>query len=516
MNAPVIHNLVQGSDEWRRYRAEHLNASDAPAVMGASKYRSRQSLLAERATGIPPEISEGTQRAFDRGHEVEEKVRAQVEKMIGEELFPATMSIGIDGLPLSASLDGVTLDGSTIFECKLWNEELAERVRIGNLEPHYYWQLEQQLLVSGASRAIFATGDGGDKLETMEYVSQKVRWAHLLEGWHQFQRDLAEYSHADTPSKPVGAPVAGFGALTLHVEGHVIASNMDAFKASADAFIARLPKPADLVTDQDFSDAESAVKACAEAESRIKSAKDAGLAQMADVDAVFRAADTIAETIRAARLALSKSVAAEKERRRADIVQHYVAQVREHYDAINRTLGEHRLSPPQSLVFDIGNAIKGLKTLSSITDACDAAAARLKIEASQRADRVRECMLVLDEFTDHKHLFADRLTLCAEMRPEDLRNMARVRVADEAKRAGAQKAAETFAAIVEPGPTDDDAPMLKLGDICARIAPLSISATGLAELGFEPVGHAKNAKLYSSRDLPRMRAAMVAKLEGLR
>ena len=42
---------------------------------------------------------------------------------------------------------------------------------------------------------------------------------------------------------------------------------------------------------------------------------------------------------------------------------------------------------------------------------------------------------------------------------------------------------------------------VKLGDINARIAPLSITADGLAQLGFQPVGTERAAKLYAESDL---------------
>ena len=46
------HDLIQGSPEWLAYRAQHFNASDAPAMMGCSPYKTRAQLLAEMHTGI--------------------------------------------------------------------------------------------------------------------------------------------------------------------------------------------------------------------------------------------------------------------------------------------------------------------------------------------------------------------------------------------------------------------------------------------------------------------------------
>lgn len=552
------HNLVQGTDAWHQHRRGHYNASEASAMMGVSTYRTRASLIREKAMGISEDVSEAQQRLFDRGHAAEVSIRPEIERQISDELFPVTISVNVDGLPLSASLDGLTLLGDTAFECKLWNEELAMQVRAEELAPHYYWQLEQQLLVSGAEFVIFATGDGEDRLETMEYRSVPGRAEALIAGWEQFAADVAAYVPEETKPAPVAAVVEGFGALSLRIEGRVLASNLDAFKAGAEEFIARLPKPEDLQTDQDFADAESAVKACEEAESRIKAAKDAAQAQMADVDAAFRLADTLAQTIRTARLALDKVVKGEKENRRGQIVQSGVDAVIAHYALLNQSLGEYALQPPVSLRSDMGAAIKGKRTISSLRDAIDTAVVSEKISASQAAERVRANVAVLQEHADFAHLFADRVQLCATKATDDLRNLAAARIADfqqreaerlerdrvmheEAERIERERAQQTPAAgaPVAQQPLDESAnnagvatvsrnvppsesathgnlppaipsgARVKLGDINAWIAPLSISADGLASLGFKPVGHDRAAKLYAASEVPRICEALV-------
>jgi predicted phage-related endonuclease len=69
------HTLTQGSPEWLAYRSQMDNASDAPAMMGCSPYKSRDKLLQERATGITAEVDSGTQFLFDQGHRFEAKAR---------------------------------------------------------------------------------------------------------------------------------------------------------------------------------------------------------------------------------------------------------------------------------------------------------------------------------------------------------------------------------------------------------------------------------------------------------
>lgn len=550
MNAPKILALTQGSEEWARHRATALNASDAPAMMGASKYRSRADLIRERATGITPEVDVATQRLFDRGHAAEAAARQYVEARIGEDLYPVILSREVDGLRLSASLDGQTMDGSLIWEHKLFSESLVAQVLAGELEPHYYWQLEHQLLVSGADRVIFTTSDGTQENEaSMVYRPVPGRAEALIAGWKQFLTDVADYVPAAAPTPVTAAPVEGFGSLLLRVEGRVLASNLDAFRADADAFIARLPKASELETDQDFADAESAVKACAEAEARIKAAIDAALAQMSDVDAVMRAAGTVSETIRAARLALDRVVKAEKENRRAAIVSAGVKSVLDHYASINATLGEYSIGAPASLSSELGAAIKGKRTISSITDAVDAAVAQAKIEASQRADAIRVNVAILQEYADWMHIIPGPVQLVHTKQPDDLRNLLSTRVAEykrqldqdakeelakqEAEReriraeeqAKAERAAQNFegitndAGVAQPvehlpskqavaGSTPAARSTIKLGQINDAIAPLSITADGLAQLGFKPVGQQRAAKLYAADDFPRICAAI--------
>lgn len=537
-------HLQQGSPEWLAHRRTTRNASDAPAMMGVSPYVTRSELVKQYATGITREIDDATQRVFDRGHEVEPALRRFAEDLIEDELYPVT---GVDDHGyLGASFDGVTMDETIIFEAKQPNAQKMESVRAGTIPPQDYWQIVQQFAVcADAERCIYVVGDGtGDNTVHLDIPRAQVEddIPRLLAGWQQFDADVAAYVPEPVRAAPVAAAVEGFGALSLRVEGRIIASNLDAFKAGAEQFIARLPKPEDLQTDQDFADAKGAVKACEEAEARIKAAKDAAQAEMTDVDAAFRLADSVAQTIRAARLALDKVVKVEEQARRDAIVQAGVKAVRAHYDQVNESLGEHRILPPGQLVQDMGAVIKGKKSLASMKDAVDTAVAGCKIAANEQADRIRANVRVFEaEVGSWSALFPDRVLLCATKAQEDLRYLMAARIAqakvDEQKRADDAKArAEAAAqqpspgndasAAAEPAPTAPTrAPALvatvgagaartlagrkiKLGDINARWAPITVTAEGLRTLGFQPAAREKGATLYAEADFGLMCAAL--------
>lgn len=69
---------------------------------------------------------------------------------------------------------------------------------------------------------------------------------------------------------------------------------------------------------------------------------------------------------------------------------------------------------------------------------------------------------------------------------------------------------EKLISIAEPAP--DNGARLKLGELNARLAPLSITADGLAELGFKPVSTQGNAKLYREADYPLIVDALIQRL----
>lgn len=554
--------LIQGSPEWHAHRSQHFNASDAPVMLGLSPNKKRNDLLKEIATGIAGEFSDFVQEhVIDPGHAFEANARALAEEIIGEELFPC---VGVaDAGRLSASFDGLTLLNDVVFEHKSMNEKLREAMFDGctgaDLPKHYRVQMEQQLIVSGAERALFMASKwdaDGNLVEERHcwYTSDAELRAMLTFAWAQFEADVAAYQ-PEPDAAPVAAGRAPDQLPSLHIEvtGAVTASNLVEFKASAMQVLGSINR--DLQTDEDFANAEQTVKWCKGVEERLDAAKSHALSQTASIDELFRTIDSVSAEARRIRLELDKLVTREKESRKAEIVRAAVTSVNAHVAQINATLGEHALPVPSTLQAVIGASIKGKRTLSSIKDAADSAAAQAKIDASQCAERVRGCIAVLAEFPDHAALFADRVQLCATKQPDDLRNLVAARIAEHDQREAARleqererirqeevdriererKAAEAkpapavetdtrMASAVEHGmsgvnftpppaavvtaspPRQNFAPAarIKLGDIAAALAPLSITADGLASLGFKPVASRGAAKLYEGADFPAM------------
>lgn len=548
----ILEGITQGSPQWHAARANRFTASQAPAMMGASKYQTRSELLREKATGITPEIAPEQQRLFDRGHAAEAGARAMAEKALGEDLYPVTAISDTDGR-LLASFDGITLGENIAFECKLWNESLATDIQNETLSAHYYWQLEHQLLVSGAEFVLFVSSDGAERYVSMEYRSRPERRAALIAGWDQFAADLAAYVPTEAAAPVVAAPVESLPAVVVQVQGALtIAGNLDTFGQALRDFIARIPaRPA---TDQQFVDAEAACKALKKAEDALAQAEDGALAQISDVELMRRTVADLKELARSTRLATEKLVKAEKDARRTEKVLAARQAFETHVARLQVDIKGVRLIVPMP---DFGGAIKGLSSLASIDDKLTAALLAGQAEANTLAGRIANNLQTLDSVPQYAHLFADRQEL-AYKDAETLELLMQKRVDAEAARLEAERqriqaeaerkakeAAERqsvqptalhgphgtvayqadgmpaegrakfdhdprFAAVVASAPAPaDEAPTLTLGTINERLHPISLSAAGLAEFGIEPLATRKAAKLYSQAQFEQACRAIV-------
>ena len=400
--------VIQGSPEWAAARAKHFCASEAAAAMGVSKYQTRDELLRQKATGLAEEVSPAKQRLFDAGHAAEAGARIVAEAMAEVEFAPLVGTKTIDGMDMLASFGGIDFMGEVLWENKLWSQSLVAQVEAGELEPHYWSQLEHQLMVSGGERVLFTTSDGtAENTRHLWYVSIPERRAQVLAAWQQFAADLAAYVPTEAAAPVVPAPMESLPAVVVQVQGALtVAGNLPAFGQALRSFIERIPlKPA---TDQQFADAEAACKALKKAEDALTQAEDGALAQISDVEQMRRAVADLKELARTTRLATEKLVKAEKDARRTEKVMAARTEFDKHVARLQLDIKGVRLMVPAP---DFGGAIKGLSSIASMDDKLTATLIAGKAEANTIASRIINNLKTLDSVPQFAHLFADRQEL---------------------------------------------------------------------------------------------------------
>lgn len=485
-------DLVQGSPEWHAHRRNHFNASDAPAMLGVSKYTTRNELLKEKATGITAEIDDATQERFDRGHEWEAMARPWAEEIIGEDLFPVVgVLYDLDGLPLSASFDGITMGEDVTWEHKTLNKELADCLPKGIIPPEYHPQLAQQLLISGAEKCLFMASSGDKaKMVFAWYVPDFEVSNKVVSGWYQFADDLKNFKAVAIAPAAVAAPLKRLPALIVQLTGEVTNSNLVEYEETARSLIRSINT--DLRCDQDFADAAAMVGFCEKAEKDIETVKTLALAQTKSIDELFRTLDLLKEEMRSKRLELDKLVEARKKEIRIEITGAGAKAFTDHIEMLNTRIGKPYMPP---ITTDFPGVIKGKRTITSLHDAVDTELARAKIVANEIADRISLNMAHLREHAkDHVFLFNDTAAIVLKA-VDDLASLVKARIADykeqerikaenlakeeAAKKLAAEAEAKRLAELAAVPPVAVSAPVIPVPAahvVIAPPAPLPVAA----------------------------------------
>lgn len=394
-------NLIQNSPEWHAHRANHFNASDAPAMMGVSKYKTRDQLLHEIATGLTKEVDANTQKLFDDGHKFEALARPLAEKIIGDELSP---TVGVEG-KYSASFDGITFDGSVIFEHKTLNAEIAACFDNGgegeDLPLMYRVQMEQQLMISGAEKCLFMASKWYDneldeELHCYYYTDANLR-AQITAGWEQFEKDLANYVPPVQVEKVVAETVESLPVPSVVVRGEITASNLAEITPKFDAYLESVST--ELKTDQDFANAEAEAKNCRETAKRIEALQDNIIAQMVSVNELNSTLNNYKEAFNKLGLRLEKAVKEQKESIKTNAILQAKQAFTDHVVECEKGLPFGLQMPMQQMGMypNFAEVIKGVKTIQSMQSRLNDAVANGKAQATQLANDVKSKLAYIEE-----------------------------------------------------------------------------------------------------------------------
>lgn len=145
-------NLEQGSQEWLDYRLGKVGASEVSHLFGVNpfcKSENQTMFLLGLKLGFNTIFINDAMRA---GNDNEAEIIKFIEEKYDIETQPL---VGHKG-NISASFDGITLERDIVVEVK-YSEYTYDYIKKHGEAPDYYeLQIQQQMLVSGAGKAIFA------------------------------------------------------------------------------------------------------------------------------------------------------------------------------------------------------------------------------------------------------------------------------------------------------------------------------------------------------------------------
>lgn len=175
----------------------------------------------------------------------------------------------------------------------------------------------------------------------------------------------------------------------------------------------------------------------------------------------------------------------------------------EDFDALlSHRYAQHKAAEERKLEAE-RERIRAEEQAKAQREAAEAERARLRAEAEARQKAMQEDAARRD--AEQKAQMAEHERLVAERAADRQAAQDRAVMAEMEARADAEAAASR-AAIADTGAK------ITLGQINARLAPVQLSAAGLATLGIQPAGRERAAVLYRESDIDRICAALIAHL----
>lgn len=126
---------MQTREDWLRWRKQGIGSSDAPAVIGKSRFKTPRGLYEDK---ISDEIVETNSYITDKGNEFEPKIRSWVEIQRMKSFKEARRQLAPPYDHLRASYDGLSECNTEILEAKVLGLEPWERLKKDGAIPEDY------------------------------------------------------------------------------------------------------------------------------------------------------------------------------------------------------------------------------------------------------------------------------------------------------------------------------------------------------------------------------------------
>ena len=179
--------LIQNTPEWKAMRKENIGASDAPIIMGVSPYETAYGLWQRKLDLVPDRFQT---KAMERGHDLEEKARLELEKMTGL-LFRPQVKFHPNKYWMMASLDAIDVTETSIAEIKCPGPQDHNLALQGKIPDKYFPQLQHQLEVCQLEMGYYFSFDGEAGILIKIYRDDKYI-KEMLEKEKEFYQCLQE------------------------------------------------------------------------------------------------------------------------------------------------------------------------------------------------------------------------------------------------------------------------------------------------------------------------------------
>ena len=219
-----VNNIEQGSMEWLLWRRGGVTATDAAAINGTSKWKTRLDVWKDKTDTNPPE--QNTSSAMEWGHRLEPLLRDKFAEVFETKVEPSELFENDNHPWMLASLDGrAFVDGSdAIVECKTahsredWFDEDDNEIIPAGYQTQALWQM----MVTGIKTVYFSVLVGGSEWFYRVFIYDEDRAKELfrqcLELWGHVRNKITPEPQEGTLSENDAKTYAAIAADSEQTE----------------------------------------------------------------------------------------------------------------------------------------------------------------------------------------------------------------------------------------------------------------------------------------------------------
>lgn len=200
MAKKLINITTISHDEWLELRKKSIGGSDAAAACGASPWKSRLELYAEKKGMIP---DKETNESMRRGIYLEEYVAQRFEEETGKKVRRDNFMYEDDKSPyLTCNIDRVIVGENSALECKTASDFIDYDVEAGEIPIQYYYQLQHYMMIMGYEYMYIAFSTSfkfaWQKVDRNDAFIEEMRsqeldfWINYVKAGHRPEVDASE------------------------------------------------------------------------------------------------------------------------------------------------------------------------------------------------------------------------------------------------------------------------------------------------------------------------------------
>lgn len=184
------------TDEWHILRKTRLGASDAPIIMGVSKWKTPYQLMLEKIGVMEVDSPTAIQQ---RGLDLEDKARDWFFKQTNILMKPQVVFCQTYDF-MFASLDGMDETKTKILEIKCSGKVDHNTAKKGKVPKHYYPQLQHQLSVTRLPTTYYLSFDGQEGI-LLEVERDEKYIKQLIETEWDFYKSMLTFVDSNELNK---------------------------------------------------------------------------------------------------------------------------------------------------------------------------------------------------------------------------------------------------------------------------------------------------------------------------